>query len=217
MRCAGTRTDFRFCVIIDTPSLDDVLYERAFNINRRGVKDLDYNYANGNNNCICADESNLVTMCLNAVMGDSSSRKLLRALSSSRGLDDDGVLSVRFRGASIGATRNTMSQFYETARERNRLRAFATKHITHETRDSTAKAFQKCVLKIIQAMDASLSTFADACIQRRVDEEEAKTNQETKEKQTERTRLRFSSLHFTGYSETDCLLADLVNKVQKRW
>ena len=68
-----------------TPSLDfDVLYERAFNINRRGVKDLDYNYANGNNNCICADESNLVTMCLNAVMGDSSSRKLLRALSSSR-------------------------------------------------------------------------------------------------------------------------------------
>ena len=203
-----------------TPSLDfDVLYERAFNINRRGVKDLDYNYANGNNNCICADESNLVTMCLNAVMGDSSSRKLLRALSSSRGLDDDGVLSVRFRGASIGATRNTMSQFYETARERNRLRAFATKHITHETRDSTAKAFQKCVLKIIQAMDASLSTFADACIQRRVDEEEGEDepgNERKTNRKDETTLLEFA-FHTRDIRKQIASLADLVNKVQKRW
>ena len=57
----------------------DFLYERAF----IGAKDFNFNSGKHGNatKCICADESNLVTMCIRAVMGDVSSRRLLRAIS----------------------------------------------------------------------------------------------------------------------------------------
>ena len=196
----------------------DFLYERAF----IGAKDFNFNSGKHGNatKCICADESNLVTMCIRAVMGDVSSRRLLRAISLDS-LDDSGSLSVRFRGASVGATKNVLSQFYETSRLQNRARAFATKQMENESGDSTANAFQKCVLRILQAIDASLSAFAEACIQRRADEGEEYENEDEHERNANRndasTTLLEFAFHTRDIRKQIASLAALVDKVQKRW
>ena len=195
----------------------DVLYERAY----IGTKEL--NFSNGTHgnvaNCICAEESNLVTVCLNSVMGDASSRRLLRAILTAS-LDDSGALSVRFRGASVGATQNALSEFYETARMQNRVRAFATKPVGKDSTDPIANAIQKCILKILQAMDASLSAFAEACIQRRADEEGEYEGGEEDSRNAilnDAVTLLEFMLHTRDIRKQIASLAALVDKVKKRW
>ena len=195
----------------------DVLYERAYN----GSKELNFsNDPHGNAaNCICAEESNLVMVCLNSVMGDASSRRLLRAILSAS-LDDSRALSVRFRGASVGATQNALSEFYETARMQNRVRAFATKPVGKDSTDPIANAFQKCILKILQAMDASLSAFAEACIQRRADEEGEYEGGEEDSRNAilnDTVTLLEFMLHTRDIRKQIASLAALVDKVKKRW
>ena len=196
----------------------DTLYERAFI--ESGVKDLDFKES-ANEKTICASESNLVTTCVNALMGETSSMRLLKMIVETHMTtmtNRNFAFSVRLRGASVGATKNVLSQFNETSAQRRRLHKFAEKKSRDRNNiDPIMIAFQKCLLRILEAMDASLSTLADVCFERRReggDEEDLGSNNKYNEG-GDVTLLEFA-FHTRDIRKQIEALDALVQKIKQR-